>query len=335
MNSKWDSSWPLEPKIQLTHDDYTVAWLCALPIEIEAAENILDEMHLPPPQPEFDKNIYIFGSICGHNVVIGWPDTMGSTATTIMATRVDQTFRNLKFGLLVGIAAGIPENGDIRLGDVVISKRDGMFGGVGAHDRGKVTSNGFVQQTYLNGVPEVLGKAVQRLESMRRNKINTYILASSKRNPDFSDFERPLDLDDNLFDSDYIHINKKDKQCLECDKQQVIKNRKERKRKNESVVHFGTVASGNQVIKTGVKRTEIAGIHEGFLAIEMEAAGLMDIFGCATIRGICNYADSHNNDGWHKYAAAAAAAVAKETLGIIPVGAVSNFTTKPVADFEG
>ena len=50
----------------------------------------------------------------------------------------------------------------------------------------------------------------------------------------------------------------------------------------------------------------------------MEAAGLMDIFGCATIRGICDYADSHKNDGWHKYASASAAAVAKEVLEIVP-----------------
>jgi hypothetical protein len=51
----------------------------------------------------------------------------------------------------------------------------------------------------------------------------------------------------------------------------------------------------------------------------MEAAGLMNIFGCATVRGICDYADSHKNDDWHKYASATAAAVAKEVLGIIPV----------------
>ncbi|KAF4612495.1 hypothetical protein G7Y89_g15595 [Cudoniella acicularis] len=51
----------------------------------------------------------------------------------------------------------------------------------------------------------------------------------------------------------------------------------------------------------------------------MEAAGLINVFGCATIRGICDYADSHKNDDWHKYASATAATVAKEVLGIIPL----------------
>jgi nucleoside phosphorylase len=46
----------------------------------------------------------------------------------------------------------------------------------------------------------------------------------------------------------------------------------------------------------------------------MEAAGLMNDFPCIVIRGICDYADSHKNDTWQKYAAIAAAAYAKELL---------------------
>ncbi|KAE8139545.1 hypothetical protein BDV38DRAFT_280898 [Aspergillus pseudotamarii] len=44
----------------------------------------------------------------------------------------------------------------------------------------------------------------------------------------------------------------------------------------------------------------------------MEAAGLMDNFPCLVIRGICDYADSHKNKDWQEYAAATAAAYAKE-----------------------
>ena len=50
----------------------------------------------------------------------------------------------------------------------------------------------------------------------------------------------------------------------------------------------------------------------------MEAAGLMNSFPCLVIRGICDYADSHKNDRWQRYAAATAAAYAKEFLGILP-----------------
>jgi hypothetical protein len=49
----------------------------------------------------------------------------------------------------------------------------------------------------------------------------------------------------------------------------------------------------------------------------MEAAGLMDNFPCLVIRGICDYADSHKNKQWQGYAAATAAAYAKELLSVI------------------
>jgi len=57
---------------------------------------------------------------------------------------------------------------------------------------------------------------------------------------------------------------------------------------------------------------------EGVLCFEMEAAGVMDRFPCVVIRGICDYSDTHKNDIWQGYAAATAAAYAKELLGVIP-----------------
>ncbi|KAL4860374.1 hypothetical protein BDV12DRAFT_205144 [Aspergillus spectabilis] len=49
----------------------------------------------------------------------------------------------------------------------------------------------------------------------------------------------------------------------------------------------------------------------------MEAAGLMDLFPCLVIQGICDYADSHKNKVWQPYAAATAACYAKELLQVI------------------
>ena len=53
------------------------------------------------------------------------------------------------------------------------------------------------------------------------------------------------------------------------------------------------------------------------LCFEMEAAGLMNSFPCVVIRGICDYSDTHKHDAWQGYAAATAAAYAKELLEII------------------
>ena len=50
----------------------------------------------------------------------------------------------------------------------------------------------------------------------------------------------------------------------------------------------------------------------------------MDSFPCLVIRGICDYADSHKNKLWQPYAAATAAAYAKELLSIIPPAEVTR-----------
>ena len=323
-------AWPLKATTELTHDDYTVAWICALPIEKTAARNMLDELHITPPQSEHDKNIYTFGRICGHNVVIVCQGDMGTTAACIVATRMDSTFRKLRFGLLVGIAGGVPDEKDIRLGDVVISKGDGRSGGVVAHDRGKVTLTGFESRSFLNGVPEVLRNAFSELESRlmdQDSKITVYLSEATARNHHFSAFERPTSLIDNLFQSYYAHVNPEDKTCAECKNDYIIARRP----RDGPLIHFGVVASGNQVTKNATERAKILAAHPGVLAVEMEAAGLMDIFGCAAIRGICDYADSHKNDVWHKFASASAAAVAKEVLEIIPVSRVIATLSTAVA----
>ncbi|KAF3235111.1 hypothetical protein TWF192_001077 [Orbilia oligospora] len=49
----------------------------------------------------------------------------------------------------------------------------------------------------------------------------------------------------------------------------------------------------------------------------MEAAGLINVFPCLVIRGICDYADSHKNKIWQPHAVIVAAAFAKELLGYV------------------
>ena len=56
-------------KCRLLHEEYTIGWVCALPIERAAAEEMLDEEH-GLPQDRNDTNVYTLGRISGHNVVI-------------------------------------------------------------------------------------------------------------------------------------------------------------------------------------------------------------------------------------------------------------------------
>ncbi|KAI1777143.1 ankyrin repeat protein [Hypoxylon cercidicola] len=101
-----------------------------------------------------------------------------------------------------------------------------------------------------------------------------------------------------------------DDACQYCDKSQVIS-----RRPREMRVHYGLIASGNEVIKDAAFRDALNEQFDGnLLCAEMEAAGLMDNFPCVVIRGICDYADSHKNYAWQEHAAAIAAAYAKELL---------------------
>jgi hypothetical protein len=85
------------------------------------------------------------------------------------------------------------------------------------------------------------------------------------------------------------------------------------------------------VIKDAATRDQLRQELGGdVLCFEMEAAGLMDTFPCIVIRGICDYADYRKNDLWQGYAAATAAACAKELLGIIQRNRVAG--TIPAAD---
>ncbi|KAL5340246.1 ankyrin repeat-containing domain protein [Aspergillus crustosus] len=78
-------------------------------------------------------------------------------------------------------------------------------------------------------------------------------------------------------------------------------------------IHYGIIASGNQLIKDAVIRDKLSR-EKDILCFEMEAAGLMNHFPCAIIRGISDYSDSHKNDRWQKYAALTAALYTKDLL---------------------
>ncbi|EOA82654.1 uncharacterized protein SETTUDRAFT_96446, partial [Exserohilum turcica Et28A] len=95
----------------------------------------------------------------------------------------------------------------------------------------------------------------------------------------------------------------------------------------EVVVHYGTIASGNQVMRSAAERDRVSTELGGVLCFEMEAAGLMNSFPCLVVRGICDYADSHKDKRWQPYAAAMAAAYAKEVLSVIPLAQVAASRT--------
>ena len=65
------------------------------------------------------------------------------------------------------------------------------------------------------------------------------------------------------------------------------------------LVHFGRIASGDLVMKSGHHRDNIAA-RDKVIAFEMEGAGVWDNFPTVVIKGVCNYADSHKNKKWQR-----------------------------------
>lgn len=310
---------------RLSRADYTVGWVSALPIELTAAQEMLDEEHEDLPQDGDDANIYTLGRIGEHNVVLAClpAGQTGTNSAAAVAMQMKSSFRSIRFGLMVGIGGGVPSaEADVRLGDVVVSQPEKGHGGVIQYDFGKTTPGKIERTGFLNAPPRILLGAVTKVRAnYDRGKSKIHAHASDlSRLPKFAREKAGVDV---LFEADYDHEDGQG--CKSCD---VTKRVTREERESESfTVHYGTIASGNQVMRDGRTRSAISSEFGGVLCFEMEAAGLMNSFPCLVVRGICDYADSHKNKRWQPYAAGTAAAYAKELLLVIPAADVAKTQT--------
>lgn len=294
-------------------DQYTVGWVSALPIELAAAKVMLDQEYCT----EIDGSaLYTLGRIGDHNVVLGClpAGQMGTNSAAVVGTSMKARYKAIKIGLMVGIGGGVPSReSDIRLGDVVVSQPHLEHGGVIQYDFGKTTKKGFARTGVLSPPPNILLNALARLRAdhlINPSGLSSYF--TSFRN--LPDFGREMAGRDILFKNNYEHAA--GATCDKCDRNEIVHRRQ---RGNQDIkIHYGTIASGNQVMKNAIIRDELSAKFGGILCFEMEAAGLMNTFPCLVIRGICDYADSHKNKTWQPYAAATAAACAKALINIIP-----------------
>ncbi|KAF4783393.1 hypothetical protein HER10_EVM0009493 [Colletotrichum scovillei] len=313
----------LQRNTPVAPEDYTIGWVCAVPVEMAAARLMLDQVH-----PDFshqnpaDHNSYILGRVQRHNVVIAClpAGIYGLTPAATVVKDMLRTFNSIRFGLIVGIGGGAPSRAhDIRLGDIVVSQPTGTIGGIVQYDRGKLTNEGGFQRTgALNAPPQFLLAALNRL------KIDH--LSQDSRIPDFLSelvnkaprkvekrFSYQGSANDCLYEAEYEHVDQ-ESGCGKCDPLHTIQ--RDPRDDTDPIIHYGNIASGFQAIKHG-KTRDIMAKNLDVLCFEMGAAGLQD-FPCLVIRGICDYADSHKNKMWQEYASATAAAFAKEFLSIIP-----------------
>ncbi|KAM0329336.1 hypothetical protein ACHAQA_004641 [Verticillium albo-atrum] len=282
------------PDSQHDANDYTVGWAPA------------------------DHNNYVLGQIRGHNVVIAClpAGVYGTTSAATVAKDMLRTFKSIRFGLMVGIGGGAPSpSHDIRLGDIVVSQPSGTTGGVVQYDRGKDGREGHFERTgSLNAPPQLLLTALGRLQAnhlLGRNRIPDFLTEFLAQGPKMKKtFGFQGESNDCLFQAEYEHASG-EARCEQCDVAQAVQ--RDARDDTDPVVHYGTIASGNHVIKNARTRDQLSK-ELGVICFEMEAAGLMQDFPCVVIRGICDYSDTHKNKAWQGYAATVAAAFAKELL---------------------
>lgn len=166
--------------VPTSSEDYTVAWIAALPHERAAGEMMLDQEYERPGsfiKNASDPNRYSWGRIGEHLVVIASlpAGEYGTTTTAIIAQGLRSSLPHIRVGLLVGAGAGIPGETcdgdstvivrrDICLGDVVVSNPDGTNGGVVQYDLVKAKGS-FELKGSLDSPPLALRSALSALQA--------------------------------------------------------------------------------------------------------------------------------------------------------------------------
>ncbi|PLB48419.1 purine and uridine phosphorylase [Aspergillus steynii IBT 23096] len=325
-------------------DGFEIAIICALPRETNAVLCSMDEIwhdcrHYYGKSAG-DDNSYDFGEIGNHSVVIVTLPNMGLVKSSSASRSLKMSFSSIKLALLVGMCGAVPfkkDGSEIVLGDVIISET------IVELDYGRQYSDSFRRKNALldvHGRPneEILG-LLQRwkipviFETLRQGSMRHLNALLQTMNTNYPGVRQDI-----LFQPDYIHKHRG--KCMECsdvvgsvcqhaltascsdlcDESKIVPRHrlKEAAAKPDGTIpnpniHIGPIGTGNAVMKSAQHRDQHAH-SDGIIAFEMEGVGVWDKFNCLVIKGVCDYADSHKNKVWQEYAAAVAAAVAKEVL---------------------
>ncbi|KAK3694521.1 nucleoside phosphorylase domain-containing protein [Podospora appendiculata] len=332
---------PLLPK---RRNHFSTAIFCALTLEANAVEAAFDH-HLDAQtfgKAQGDANAYSTGMIGRHAVVLVWMAGMGKWQAASSASACALSFPEIKLALAVGICGGVPfvkHDKEMLFGDAAISG-DGLV----HYDFGRqFPGHQFVRKDSILDIPGKPKAEISAfLSKLRGHRANRHLHDSMwthllKLQEDLGEpSTHPGAKEYKLFEPSYCHMHQVPGSCEVCgDTSQTgssvceaaltstceevhcdSRNLMSRKRlvHPRPMVHFGLIASGDRVMKSGEDRDIIAK-SENIIAFEMEGIGVWDQFPCClVINGICDYADSHKSKRWQGYAAATAAACTKALL---------------------
>ncbi|KAH8700436.1 hypothetical protein BGW36DRAFT_425259 [Talaromyces proteolyticus] len=322
---------------------FKVAIICALPVEFDAVEALLDEHYVACGKQPGDLNFYRTGRIDKYDIVLAYSPEMGKKSAASVASSLLISFPGINLTILTGICGGVPfplSDTELILGDVIISSK------VAEYDFGKLYPDGFQQR---GDFTETLGRAdrdirsflsalkTQRLQcDFQERHLNHLTHLKTLNNK----WQYPGAAHDQLFQATYRHKHhtsmttcictdcksSEDPICGEalesdCNKlgcaEQLIKRTRLTTACNPSPrMLFGPLGSGDTVMKSGEHRDRLAK-KMGIIGFEMEGVGICDSLRCIIIKGVSDYADSHKNKAWQEYAAASAASCTKAFLEVM------------------
>ncbi|RAH47431.1 purine and uridine phosphorylase, partial [Aspergillus brunneoviolaceus CBS 621.78] len=317
---------------------FEIGLITALPLEARAIIGLLDELYIGKDTVAYardpaDLNAYTAGRIGRHDVILMHMPRMGITSGAAVAMNALTGFPALKLILLVGICGGMPlasDETEIVLGDVIISRN------IVQTNFGRQFPDGFViksdvESTFRGPSHSILSflAKIEACTDTCERRMSEH-LASLLELPEFGNSQYPGPIKDRLFPADYIHRhhNAQDCECargdgacvaartasceeLGCQSDLLIPRQRLQCQSGQSpVIHLGAFSSSDAVIKSGWHRDQIAKAAN-VIAFEMEGAGIWNFLPTVIVKGVCDYADSHKNKAWQRYAAATAAACAK------------------------
>ncbi|KAK4241609.1 hypothetical protein C8A03DRAFT_40961 [Achaetomium macrosporum] len=299
-----------------TRRDFEIAIICALTVDA-LFDHYWDEGGPPYNKAVGDTNAYSTGAIGRHNVVLAHMPGMGKANAAAVAANCRESFPNIKLAVVVGVCGVVPFGADgdeIILGDVLVSD------GVVQYDLGRRLPERFVRKdTLLDSLGRPNAEVRSLLAKLKGRRARTMLRDTMAKYIDVLRAERDLAAEypgtaqDRLFEAQYRHVVD-GMLCEECGCNGKLVPRSRLGQHNpQPAVHFGLIASGDTVMKSGEERDAVAR-QEGVISFEMEGAGVWDIFPCLVVKGACDYADSHKTRVWQRYAAATAAACLKAFL---------------------
>ncbi|KAF3077012.1 hypothetical protein CFAM422_000035 [Trichoderma lentiforme] len=330
----------------ISRSDFEIGILCSTDLDYTAICLLLDDCWDAEGytfgRVEGDFNFYVTGRIGSFNVVILMLSDRGKASAAAAAAGLRSSYHDLKLIFITGICDGVPgtkgEDGELALGDVVVSKS------IVQYDLGRLYSDKLAIKT---AVEDSLGRPSRDVRNFiaamstrphrkaLEKRAAAHLAQIQKEAVNRVIYEYPGSANDILFEPTYCHECHHLPKCacmddpskeLSCEESGCDYNRQLSRQRFEDTkrlqvnqgwfVFFGRIGSGDTISMSGIYRDQISRELD-IIALETGSAGAWDELPCVIVKGVSGYGDGHKNNSWNNWQNFAAATAASTTRALI------------------